>query len=136
MPSVPGQGVVRDLDPEGVAQFATDLGDRPVPGEATMPDPTKDVPSDGPFGQRDGDLKFRTLRLGVTGAAGIGAVVELADQLDRTIESVDPTVPVVTDIHHTPAERAITVEDLQFPESEVRILGQAIRHPALLHAVA
>jgi len=135
MPSVPGQGVIRDLDAEGVDEFATDLGDRPVPGEATMPDPTKHVPSDGPLGQCDGDFKFRALRLGVTGAAGIGAVVELADQLDRTIESMDPTVPVVTDIHHMPAERAITVEDIQFPESEIRILGPGIRHPAHLHAV-
>jgi 4-hydroxy-3-methylbut-2-en-1-yl diphosphate synthase IspG/GcpE len=63
-------------------------------------------------------------------------VVELADQLDRTIERMDSAVPMVTDIHHAPAERALTVEDIKFPESEIRILGPGIRHPAHLHPVA
>ena len=94
-----------------------------------MADPTQDVPSDRPLGQRDGDFEFRAFRLGVTGAARVGAVVELADQLDRTIEGMDSAVPMVTDIHHAPAARALTVEDIKFPEGEIRILGPGIRHP-------
>ncbi len=80
-----------------------------------MSDPTKDVPSDSPLGQSDGDFKFRALRLGVTGASGIGAVVELADQLDRTFEGMNASVSMVADIHHVPAVVAIAVEDVQFP---------------------
>ena len=41
---------------------------------------------------------------------------------------------MVTNIHHAPAGRAITVEDIQFPESEIRILGPSVGHPASLRA--
>ncbi len=135
MPDVPGQGVVGDLDTVLVPQLGLDLGNRPVTCKATMADPTKHVPSDRPLGQRDGDFKFRAFRPGVTRAAWVGAVVELADQLDRTIKHMDSAVPMVTHIHHASAERALTVEDIKFPESEIRILGPGIRHPAHLHPV-
>jgi hypothetical protein len=101
-----------------------------------MADPTQDVPPDGPLGQRDSDLKFRALGLGVTGAARIGAVVELADQLHRTLEGVEATVSVITDIHHASAGRAIAIEDIEFPEGEIRILRPGVRHPANLQGVA
>src|SRR5260370_29947078 len=99
-----------------------------------MTDPTKDVPPDCPLGQRDGDFEFRAFRLGVSEAAGVWAVVEPADQLNGTLQGVDPAVPMVTNIHHAPAGRAITVEDIQFPESEIRILGPSVGHPANLRA--
>jgi hypothetical protein len=100
-----------------------------------MADPTEDIPSDRPLGESDRDFELRTLRLGVAGTGGVGAVVELANQFHRTLKGVDVTVPVVTDIHDAPTDRAITVEDIEFPESEIRILGPSIRHPANLHAV-
>ncbi len=56
-------------------------------------------------------------------ALGIGAVVELADQLDRTFEGMNAAVSMVADIHHVPAVVAIAVEDVKFPECEIRIHG-------------
>jgi hypothetical protein len=64
----------------------------------------------------------------MTRAIGIGTVVELTDELDRTIEGVDSAIPMVTHIHHAPAGRAITIEDVEFPEGEIRVLGPDIRH--------
>jgi hypothetical protein len=59
-------------------------------------------------------------------------VVELVDQLHRTFQGVEAAVPVVTDIHHAPAERAIPIEDIEFPESESGILGPGlIRNPVI-----
>src|SRR5829696_91814 len=101
-----------------------------------MADPTQDVPADGPLGRRDGGLEFGTLGLGVTGAAGVGAVVELADQLDGALQGVDATIPVVADIHHAPTDRAVAVQDVEFPEGEVGIRGPGVRHPEDLHAAA
>src|SRR4051812_46581119 len=101
-----------------------------------MSDPTQDVPADGPLGRRDGDFEFRALRPGVTGAAGVGAVVELADELDGTLQGVDATIAVVADIHPATTDRAVAVEDVEFPEGEVGIRGPSVRHPANLHAVA
>jgi 4-hydroxy-3-methylbut-2-en-1-yl diphosphate synthase IspG/GcpE len=99
-----------------------------------MTDPTKDIPANRPLGQSDPNFEFGTLRFGVTGAPGVGAVVELADQLNRTGESVKATIPVVADIHHSSANRTITVEDIEFPVGEIRILGPSVRHPADLRA--
>src|SRR3712207_1234199 len=99
-----------------------------------MTDPTEDVPADGPLGQRDGDFEFRTLRLGVTGTAGVGAVVELTDQLHRTGQGMDAAMPVVADIHPPPADRAVSVEDVEFPEGEIGIFRPGVRHAADLHA--
>src|SRR5512135_2485141 len=101
-----------------------------------MADPTQDVPPDGPLGQRDSDFEFRAFRLGVAGAAGSGAVVELADQLDRTFQGVDAAVPVITDIHHAPADRTSAIEDIEVPEGDIPILRPGVRHPANLQAVA
>jgi hypothetical protein len=100
-----------------------------------MTDPTEDIPPNRPLGEGNGGFELRAFGLGVTGAAGIGAVVELADQLDRTVQGVDAAVPMVTDIHDAPTDRAITVEDIEFPESEIRLLGPGVRHPANLRAV-
>src|SRR3954471_4533765 len=99
MADVPGERIRRQADAVVVAEFALDLGDRPVPRTATVTDPTEDIPADGPLGQGDGDLEFGALGPGVTGAAGVGTVVELADQLDRPLRGVDAPVSVVTDIH-------------------------------------
>jgi hypothetical protein len=39
-----------ELDPVVVQEFGSDQGDRHVAGTATMPDPTEDIPADGPLG--------------------------------------------------------------------------------------
>ncbi len=94
-----------------------------------MADPAEDIPADGPLGQGDGDFEFRALGPGVPGAAGVGAMVELADQLHRAFEGVDAAVSVVADVHPAATGRAITVEDIEFPEGEIGIFGPSIRHP-------
>ncbi len=63
-------------------------------------------------------------------------MVELADQLHRTLERMEATVAMVTDVHHPSAGRTITIEDVEFPRSEIRILGPSVWHPADLHAIA
>ncbi len=99
-----------------------------------MTDPTEDIPPDRPLGRRDRDLEFGALGLGVAGAGGIGAVVEFADELHRTLEGVNPTVPVVADIHQPSTDRTMAVEDIEFPQSKIRILGPSVGHPADLRA--
>ena len=88
-----------------------------------MTDPTEDIPSDRPLGQSDRDLKLSgALGLGVAGTSDVGAVVKSANQFHRTVKGMEAAVPVVTDIHHAPADRAVTVENIKFPESEIRVL--------------
>jgi hypothetical protein len=48
---------------------------------------------------------------------------------------MEAAVSVVTDIHHAPADRAVTVENIKFPESEIRVLRPRVRHPADFHAL-
>jgi hypothetical protein len=57
-------------------------------------------------------------------------VVELADQFDRTLKGMEVAVAVIADIHHASAEWAVTIEDIEFPRSEIGILGPGVRHPA------
>ena len=87
-----------------------------------MTDPTEDIPSDRPLGQSDRDLKLGTLGLGVAGTSNVGAVVKSANQFHRTVKGMEAALPVVTDIHHAPADRAVTIENIKFPKSEIRVL--------------
>jgi hypothetical protein len=45
------------------------------------------------------------------------------------------TRSVVADVHHPPADRAITIKDVELVQSEIRILGPGVWHPAGLHAM-
>ena len=76
---------------------------------------------------------FGTLGLGVSGAVAIGAMVQLADQLHRAFERMKVTVAMIADVHHPPADRTITIEDVEFPQSEIGIPRPLVRHPADLH---
>ena len=40
-------------------------------------------------------------------------MVELADQLHRTGQGVEAAIPVVADIHHAAADRAIPFQDVE-----------------------
>src|SRR3954454_1454725 len=95
-----------------------------------MTDPTEDIPADGPLGQSERDFGLGTLGLGVAGAAGIGAAVEPAGQLDRPLESMKSPRPVVTDVHHPSAGRAVPIQDVELPQGEVGILGPVVGHRA------
>src|SRR5207245_537675 len=99
-----------------------------------MADPTEDVPADGPLRQGDGEFEFGALGPGVTGTAGIGAVVELTDQLDRTIQGMDAAIPVIADVHQPFAGRAAPIKDIELPEGELGIFRPGVRHSADLHA--
>jgi hypothetical protein len=125
----------RDLLDTRKQRSRSSLGDRPMPCEPPMADPTEDVPPDGPLGQGDRDFELGALGLGVTGTGGVGAVVELTDQLHRPLQGMDAAIAVVADVHHAPAGRAVTVQDIEFPEGEIGILRPGVRHSADLHAV-
>jgi hypothetical protein len=116
MPDLPGQGVRRQFDARAVEQLRLDLGDRPVPRTAAMTDPAQDIPANGPLGQSDGDLELGAGGRGVAGAVRIGTVVELADQFHRPLQRMEVAVAVITDIHHAPTNRAIAIEDIEFPQ--------------------
>ena len=62
-------------------------------------------------------------------------MVKLADQLQRAFQRMKATVAMVTDVHHPPAGRTITIEDVEFPESEIGIPGPLVGHPADLHVL-
>ena len=96
---------------------------------AAVTDPTEDIPADGPLGLSDRDFELRALGRGVAGATGIGTVVELANQFHRTGQGMEVAVTVVTDMHHAPANRAVPIEDIKFPQGEIRVLGPGVRHP-------
>src|SRR6478672_1420243 len=95
-----------------------------------MSDPAEDIPGDRHLGQRQGDFEFGAPGLGVTWTGGIGTVVELADQLHRTVQRVEPAIPVIADVHPPSTDRAIPVEDVEFPQREVRVRRPTVSHPA------
>jgi hypothetical protein len=132
---IPGDGVFREPDAIFIQELGSDLRDRPMSGAPPMSDPTEDIPTDDHLGQSDGDLELGALGLEVAGAAGIGAVIEPAKQLDRSIEPMQATMPVVTDMHRAPTAGAIAVDDVEFPEGEIRLRGPRVGHPADLHVM-
>ena len=95
-------GVVGELDRVVVQEFGSDQGDGHVARTASMPDPAEDVPADRHLRLGDGDLELGALGLGVPRAGRIGAVVELADQLDGTVQGMDTARAVIADVHHPP----------------------------------
>ncbi len=97
-------------------------------GESPMPDPAEDVPADAPTGQGDRRFDHGTLGLGMPGTAWIGAMVELADEMDRTIEGEEVAMAVVADVHFVTTVRAVAIDDVKFPEGEVGILRPEMRH--------
>jgi hypothetical protein len=43
---------------------------------------------------------------------------------------MEVAVAVIADLHHAAAGWAVTIEDIEFPEGEIGILGPGVRHPA------
>jgi hypothetical protein len=127
-PEVLLDGVAGERDLVSVEEFPTDLGDRPVASEATVADPAEDVPAEDPVGHGDGGLDLGTDGAMMPRAAGIGTMVELADQMSGAVEAEDVMVAMVADVHDATADRASTVEDIKFPEGEVGLFGPAIGH--------
>jgi len=61
-------------------------------------------------------------------AARVRAVVELGDEMDGAVESEDVTMTMIADVHQVPADGADAVEDVEFQECEIGILGPVMRH--------
>ena len=119
-----------ELDRVVVQEFGLDQGDRHVARTAAMPDPAEDVPTDRHLRQRDGDFEFGTLGLGVSRTGAIGTVVELADQLHRTVQGMDAAIAVIADVHHSPTDRTVPVQDVKFPQREICVRRPSVSHPA------
>jgi hypothetical protein len=85
---------------------------------------------------REGDhgLLFGTLGLGMSGTVRVGAVVELANQLEGPVEGIEPSLAMVADMHHAPTGGTIAVDDIEFPGGEIQGLGPGERHGAALRA--
>ena len=94
-----------------------------------MPDPAEDIPTDGHLGQGDSDFEFGALGLGVSRTGRIGTVVELADQLHRTVQGMEAAIPVIADVHHPTTDRTVPVKDIEFPESEIGVRRPSVSHP-------
>ena len=109
-------------------QIGPDLGDRGVTRKSPMPDPTKDVPGDAPTWQGDGCFDLGALGPGMPRTARVGTVIELGDEMDGAVESEEVTMPMIADIHQVPADGAVPVDDIEFQESEIRVLGPVMWH--------
>lgn len=123
-------GIFGELDLVVVEEFGSDQGDGHVAGTASMPDPAEDVPTDRHLGQGEGDLGLGTLGPGVSRTGRIGAVVELADQLHRTVQGMEAAIAMITDVHHPSTDRTVAVKDVEFPEGEIRVRRPLVSHPA------
>ena len=66
-------------------------------------------------------------------AARVGTVIELGDEMDRAVESEEVTMSMITDIHKMPADGAVAVDDIEFQESEIGVLGPVMWHGVDLH---
>src|SRR5262249_30693001 len=100
-----------------------------------MTNPAEDVPADRPTWWGNRQFLFGTLRLGVPGAERIGAMVEPADQLDGAFKSMQAAIPMIANVHRPTARRTGPVNDVEFPEGEIRIRRPIVRHPADLHVL-
>jgi hypothetical protein len=132
---VPGDGVFRELDVVFVLELGSNLRDRPVTCAPSMSDPAENIPPDCHLGQGDGDLKLRALGLQAAWTGGVRAVIEPAEQFNRSIKGMKAAISMVTDVHHAPTAGAITLDNVEFPRGEIRLLGPQVRHPANLHVV-
>src|SRR4029077_5649829 len=88
-----------------------------------------------PSGQGDGRFDLGALGLEMSRAARVGAVVELGDEMDGAVESEEVTMSMIADGHQVPADGAVAVDDIEFQESEIRVLGPVMWHGVDLRAV-
>ena len=96
--------------------------------EAAMPDPAEDVPAEDPMRQGDGGLEFGSDHLVMSRAGRVGAMIELADQMDGPLEVEDAMVAMIADVYGASADRAGAVQDIEFPEGEVGGFRPAVGH--------
>ena len=96
-----------------------------------MSDPAENVPADRPMRWSDACFDFGALGFAVSRTAGVGTVVELADQFHRAFERMKVAIPVIADIHSTSASWTVTIEDVELPSRNryQRAIGKASCRP-------
>src|SRR4051812_44988575 len=72
--------------------------------------------AEGPLGRGGGALELGVFGFGVAGAVAMGETVEPAEHLDGPLERMEPPRPVVTDVHHPAAGRALPIQDVELPQ--------------------
>ena len=55
--------------------------------------------------------------------------------MDGAVEGEEVTMAMIADIHQVPADGAVPVDDVEFQESEIGILGPVMRHGVDLRVV-
>jgi hypothetical protein len=53
--------------------------------------------------------------------------------MNRAVESEEVTMSMIADRHHAPADGAVPVDDVEFQEGEIRVLGPVMGHRVDLH---
>jgi hypothetical protein len=62
-------------------------------------------------------------------------VIELADQMNGTVESEEVAMAMVADLHRVATVGTATIDDVKLPESEVRLLRPDMGQGADLRVV-
>src|SRR5207237_243166 len=102
-----------------VREFLANLGNRPVPSETTVAEPAKDIPADDRARQCDRRFRLRTDCAMMAWAIGVHAMDQTVHQQARPVKSKNPTLPVIADVHLTPAIAAGAVQNVQYPIIEL-----------------
>ena len=68
-------------------------------------------------------------------ATWIGAVVELADEMDGSVEGEEVTRAMVADLHPAATVGAVAIEDVELPRGEVGLRRPEMRHDVALPAL-
>ena len=61
-------------------------------------------------------------------AARVGTVIQLGDEMDGAVESEELTMSMIADVHQVPADGAVPVDDIEFQESDIGVLGPVMWH--------
>jgi hypothetical protein len=101
-----------------------------------MSNPAEDIPSNCFLGESDVDFELGTLRLGVARASEVGTMVQLANQLHGSRESMKATVAVAANVHSAPTVRTMPLQNAEFPKSEIRVERPSVGHPTNIRVVS
>ena len=66
----------------------------------------------------------------MSGAVGVGAVVELADQLHGSVQGMEAAKAMIADIHRASTGRTVPVKDVEFQQGEIRISRPSVGQSA------
>ena len=97
--------IVRQANLVRIGSLRPDLPDRPVTGEAPMPQPTHHIPAQDPPGHGQGCFGFRTAGPGVGRADTCGTMDQLTDDMQRAMESEHAAMTMIA--HAEPASACL-----------------------------